>query len=211
MGRACPYPRTFLGASHQAVSSYVKEGLSLGGYLPAVSSADGVGASDDELGVSTLLGVVDRRRPAAEPAAASRVCGDCGAAMVLRTAKRGPNAGGEFWGCSRWPACTSKQPQDRSDTPDTASGHTPPRPGASSAAGSRRRQPGRVAAVRSGLSLPFGTTRDAVSGCTRTLLRLVYETVAQARLRSLREMWLSASDAAANGGDTIRRRVLRPT
>ena len=71
-----------------------------------------------------------------------------------------------------------------------------------------RTQPGRVAAVRSGLSLPFRTTRDAVSGCTRALLRLVYETVAQARLRSLREMWLSASDAAANGGDTIRRRVL---
>jgi ATP-dependent DNA helicase RecQ len=71
-----------------------------------------------------------------------------------------------------------------------------------------RTQPGRVEAVRSGLSLPFGTTRDAVSGCTRALLSLVYETVAQARLRSLREMWLSASDAAANGGDTIRRRVL---
>ena len=71
-----------------------------------------------------------------------------------------------------------------------------------------RTQPGRVAAVRSGLSLPFRTTRDAVSGCTRALLHLVYETVAQARLRSLREMWLSASDAAANGGDTIRRRVL---
>ncbi len=58
------------------------------------------------------------------------------------------------------------------------------------------------------MSLPFRTTRDAVSGCTRALLRLVYETVAQARLRSLREMWLSASDAAAHGGDTIRRRVL---
>ena len=71
-----------------------------------------------------------------------------------------------------------------------------------------RTQPGRSAAVRSGLNLPFSTTRDAVSGCTRALLRLVYETVAQARLRSLREMWLSASDAAAAGGDAIRRRVL---
>ncbi len=71
-----------------------------------------------------------------------------------------------------------------------------------------RTQPGRVTAVRSGLGRPFRTTRDAVSGCARALLRLVYETVAQARLRSLREMWLSASDAAANGGDTIRRRVL---
>ena len=71
-----------------------------------------------------------------------------------------------------------------------------------------RTQPGRVAAVRSELDLPFGTTRDAVSGCTRALLRLVYETIAQARIRSLREMWLAASDAAASGADTIRRRVL---
>ena len=71
-----------------------------------------------------------------------------------------------------------------------------------------RTQPGRGTAVRSGLGLPFATTRDAVSGCTRALLGLVYETIAQARLRSLREMWLCASDASGNGGDTIRRRVL---
>jgi len=25
--------------------------------------------------------------------------------MVLRTARRGPNAGGKFWGCSAYPAC----------------------------------------------------------------------------------------------------------
>ena len=68
-----------------------------------------------------------------------RVCGDCGAGMVLRTAKRGPNAGGEFWGCSRWPACTSIQPHDRSDTADTGSGRTRSGPGAASTAGSRRR------------------------------------------------------------------------
>ena len=33
------------------------------------------------------------------------VCPQCGSAMVRRTAKRGANAGGSFWGCSTYPAC----------------------------------------------------------------------------------------------------------
>ena len=33
------------------------------------------------------------------------VCPKCGSAMVLRTARRGPNAGGQFYGCSRYPRC----------------------------------------------------------------------------------------------------------
>lgn len=36
----------------------------------------------------------------AEPA-----CPRCRGRMVRRTAKRGPNAGNHFWGCSRFPAC----------------------------------------------------------------------------------------------------------
>lgn len=32
-------------------------------------------------------------------------CPVCGASMVLRTAKRGANAGGQFWGCSSYPDC----------------------------------------------------------------------------------------------------------
>jgi len=32
-------------------------------------------------------------------------CPRCGASMVLRTAKRGTNAGGQFWGCSSFPKC----------------------------------------------------------------------------------------------------------
>ena len=31
------------------------------------------------------------------------VCPVCGSEMILRRAKRGPNAGNEFWGCSQWP------------------------------------------------------------------------------------------------------------
>lgn len=32
-------------------------------------------------------------------------CPLCGSAMVKRTARRGPNEGKEFWGCSRFPQC----------------------------------------------------------------------------------------------------------
>jgi restriction system protein len=33
-------------------------------------------------------------------------CPKCGSSMVLRTAKRGPNAGNQFWGCSTYPKCS---------------------------------------------------------------------------------------------------------
>jgi ssDNA-binding Zn-finger/Zn-ribbon topoisomerase 1 len=42
-------------------------------------------------------------------------CPDCGAEMRLRTARRGKNAGGQFWGCSRYPEC--KGTRDSQDTP----------------------------------------------------------------------------------------------
>jgi len=33
------------------------------------------------------------------------LCPACGASMIRRTAKRGANAGGQFWGCSNYPDC----------------------------------------------------------------------------------------------------------
>ena len=38
-----------------------------------------------------------------------RKCRSCGSTMLLRTAKRGHNAGNQFWGCSAYPACRSMQ------------------------------------------------------------------------------------------------------
>ena len=35
----------------------------------------------------------------------SRRCPTCGSEMILRTAKRGDNQGGKFWGCSKYPQC----------------------------------------------------------------------------------------------------------
>jgi len=34
-----------------------------------------------------------------------RICPTCGASMVKRVAKKGVNAGNQFWGCSRYPKC----------------------------------------------------------------------------------------------------------
>jgi restriction system protein len=37
------------------------------------------------------------------------VCPRCGSQMVLRTARQGPNAGNQFWGCSEYPRCKAVQ------------------------------------------------------------------------------------------------------
>ena len=33
------------------------------------------------------------------------ICPQCGSGMLKRTARKGGNAGGEFWGCSKFPTC----------------------------------------------------------------------------------------------------------
>ena len=38
--------------------------------------------------------------------ACSRICPRCGQQLVLRTAKKGANAGNQFWGCSAFPKCS---------------------------------------------------------------------------------------------------------
>ena len=56
-------------------------------------------------------------RPAADSPVQSNVaalqaanCPLCAKTMVRRTAKRGANAGGEFWGCTGYPACRGTRP-----------------------------------------------------------------------------------------------------
>lgn len=44
--------------------------------------------------------------------AAVPACPQCGATMVRRVARRGTNAGGAFWGCSKFPACRGMRSQD---------------------------------------------------------------------------------------------------
>ena len=40
----------------------------------------------------------------------TKVCPRCGAALVLRTAKRGNNSGNQFYGCSNYPICRHIEP-----------------------------------------------------------------------------------------------------
>lgn len=47
---------------------------------------------------------------AKEPVAAEPTCPQCGSSMVKRTARKGGNAGGEFWGCSKFPTCRGVRP-----------------------------------------------------------------------------------------------------
>lgn len=35
----------------------------------------------------------------------TKICPKCGCSMVLRTVKKGTNAGNQFWGCSQFPKC----------------------------------------------------------------------------------------------------------
>lgn len=39
-------------------------------------------------------------------------CRQCGKPMALRTARKGPNAGAQFWGCSGYPDCKATQPME---------------------------------------------------------------------------------------------------
>ena len=54
----------------------------------------------------------ERSAPTIRPAAvaAAPKCPNCGNAMVVRTAKRGANAGQSFWGCEGFPACRGTRP-----------------------------------------------------------------------------------------------------
>ena len=47
--------------------------------------------------------VLDVRTGASDVAVPS--CPKCGSPMVMRTARKGVNAGGQFWGCPKYPAC----------------------------------------------------------------------------------------------------------
>lgn len=59
-----------------------------------------------------LISSVQARPPMTAPAQESvaRDCPRCGKDLVLRQVRRGPNAGGQFWGCSGYPECRHTEP-----------------------------------------------------------------------------------------------------
>lgn len=76
--------------------------------LMAVSAAEDHASVDvPKLGSLTL-------NESVQTAELPPVCPACGDSMVLRKARSGANAGGEFWGCSRYPKCRGMLPQAHS-------------------------------------------------------------------------------------------------
>lgn len=48
--------------------------------------------------------------PVPQKANAAKTCPKCGSEMTLRKAKKGPNAGQQFWGCVQYPNCKTVLP-----------------------------------------------------------------------------------------------------
>jgi len=67
----------------------------------------GLGGAEDAAPSEPSVGVDRRGRP-------SPACPKCGADMVLRTARSGPNQGKQFWGCSSYPVCRGILPVEPS-------------------------------------------------------------------------------------------------
>lgn len=57
-------------------------------------------------------------------------CPKCSSAMMLRTARRGANAGGQFWGCTQYPRCKGTRPYEGEEIPEKTA---PARQGAQAA------------------------------------------------------------------------------
>lgn len=58
----------------------------------------------DGAALSRLIGDV-QKSPKIQMAVKDTACPVCRSPMVMRTARRGKNAGNGFWGCSRFPRC----------------------------------------------------------------------------------------------------------
>lgn len=62
-------------------------------------------------GVSALMSLSKRKaHDDQREIGSNKTCPQCGCPMVLKTAKRGSNAGGAFYGCSRYPDCKGTRP-----------------------------------------------------------------------------------------------------
>ena len=82
--------------------------------VPVAASAPAAMSAVSPAASSTTASAASLADPAAKSTAdsptevdleQSLICPKCGAALVLRTAKRGANAGKEFYGCSNYPKC----------------------------------------------------------------------------------------------------------
>lgn len=68
-----------------------------------------------EGGYSERLAVARIEHRREQPESPGPTCPLCGKPMVLRTARKGQNAGSQFWGCSGYPQCKATKTLDQSD------------------------------------------------------------------------------------------------
>lgn len=59
----------------------------------------------DGRALSQLIPHIEPANATSTPQTTKPACPRCGSQMVIRTAKKGPNAGGRFWGCTTFPKC----------------------------------------------------------------------------------------------------------
>jgi len=80
----------------------VSEGVSFASHKPILDSQESMTNSNASLEhiFDTIVASTAREKECVEP-----VCPVCSSPMVKRSAKRGANAGNEFWGCSKYPGC----------------------------------------------------------------------------------------------------------
>ncbi len=81
------------------ISGLEKQFIQEGGYSERLYAARLAERNKQELNQSDPTDQADKK-----------VCPACGKIMVLRTARKGPKAGSQFWGCSAYPACKATLP-----------------------------------------------------------------------------------------------------
>jgi len=88
-----------------------KERTAIGNFLLERHTPRGSKSSDRQAAIETKIeeSVVEPQASPPEPlpaaAPSSEICPRCESALILRTAKKGKNAGNQFYGCSRYPKC----------------------------------------------------------------------------------------------------------
>ena len=84
---------------------FTREARAFAGQNPQVALVDGPYLAELIRGVQVGADTSPPSNPVPVAAPAAPSCPLCGAPMVLRTARKGQNAGSQFWGCPKYPAC----------------------------------------------------------------------------------------------------------
>jgi four helix bundle suffix protein len=80
------------------------------------------GGYSEQLAAARMAEREKQRQQPTNLAPAAPACPLCGKPMALRMARKGPHAGSQFWGCSRYPVCKGTRPLDGSSGPNRPDG-----------------------------------------------------------------------------------------